>query len=191
MQLTGYLQLIDFGMSASVSRHLVDHKDERTSGNYGSTLQTGALVLLTQGFLVLLGGAALVFFGTPFLHLDSDLERSFKIVMLVQCAIVAMDFPARLFGQLLVAHQRNDIFNYAQTSVFFVTYAALWFCLAHGLSVFSLVWANLAGWLVIIISNAGACYLLDFFPSRDTWGKATWSPFRDLFTYGKGGFCIA
>jgi O-antigen/teichoic acid export membrane protein len=191
MQLTGYLQLIDFGMSASVSRHLIDHKDDRTSGHYGSTIQTGALVLLTQGFLVLLGGAALVFFGTPFLHVDPDLERSFKIVMLVQCGIVAIDFPARLFGQLLVANQRNDVFNYTQTSVSLVAYAVLWFCLAHGFGVFSLVWANLAGWLVIIITNAGACYSLDFLPPRDSWGSATWSRFRDLFAYGKDVFWIA
>src|SRR5207253_8274490 len=72
MQLTGYLQLIDFGMSASVSRHLIDHKDEPASGHYGSTIQTGALVLLTQGLLVLVGGGLLVFFGTPLLHIDPD-----------------------------------------------------------------------------------------------------------------------
>jgi O-antigen/teichoic acid export membrane protein len=63
--------------------------------------------------------------------------------------------------------------------------------MAHGFGVYSLVWANLAGWLVIITTNAGACYSLGFFPSRHTWGKATWSRFRDLFSYGKDVFWIA
>src|SRR5437667_11179461 len=55
MQLSGYLQLIDLGMSSSVSRHLIDHKDNRLSGDYGGMIQTAALVLFVQGFLVLLG----------------------------------------------------------------------------------------------------------------------------------------
>src|SRR5712664_152832 len=45
MQLGGYLQLIDLGMSASVSRHLIDYKDRRDTGEYGGILKTGALVL--------------------------------------------------------------------------------------------------------------------------------------------------
>src|SRR6516165_3040763 len=84
-QLGGYLQLIDVGMSASLSRHLVDHKDNRYSSEYGGIVKTGGLVLLAQGFLVLLGGALLVLYGTPFLHIDSDLVRPFKFVMFLQC----------------------------------------------------------------------------------------------------------
>jgi O-antigen/teichoic acid export membrane protein len=191
MQLTGYLQLIDLGMSGSVSRHLIDHKDNRANSEYGGMIQTGALVLLVQGFLVLLGGAIVVFFGTRLLHIDPDLERSFKVVMFAQCAIVAADFPARLFGHLLVAHQRNDIVNYSQIALFFVAYATLWFCFVQGLGIFSLVWANAAGWLVIILSNIIACSTLKIFPSRDAWGQPTWSKFRDLFGYGKDIFWIA
>ena len=59
MQLTGYLQLIDLGMSSSVSRHLIDHKDDRSGGSFGSMVQTGFLVLFVQGVLVFV---AAVFF---------------------------------------------------------------------------------------------------------------------------------
>src|ERR1700730_2166324 len=41
MQLSGYLQLIDFGMSASVSRHLIDHKDSPETGEYGGGIKKG------------------------------------------------------------------------------------------------------------------------------------------------------
>ena len=47
-QVAGYVALVDFGLSASASRVLIDHKDQRASGNYGSMVQTGALVGLTQ-----------------------------------------------------------------------------------------------------------------------------------------------
>ena len=47
----GYLNLIDLGMSGSVARLLIDHKDEREIGVYGSILKTGWLVLAVQGLL--------------------------------------------------------------------------------------------------------------------------------------------
>jgi O-antigen/teichoic acid export membrane protein len=191
MQLTGYLQLIDVGMSASISRHLIDHKDKRTDGHYGGMIQTGALVLVVQGLLVLVGGALLVMVGTRFLNVDPDLERPFKIVMVVQCAIIAADFPARLSGHLLIAHQRTDITNYSQIGLFFISYAVLWYCFAQGLGIFSLIWANVAGWLVIASSNMIACSVLEIFPSGGTWGRASWSKFRDLFKFGKDIFWIA
>ncbi len=191
MQLTGYLQLIDLGMSASVSRHLIDYKDQRAKGEYGSLIQTGGFVLLVQGLFVLLGGAVLVFFGTHFLQIDPDLERPFQIVMFAQCAIIAIDFPSRLFGHVLVAHQRNDIVNYSQMGLFFITYAVLWFGFEHGLGIFSLIWSNAAGLFVTIVSNTTACFSLKILPSRGEWGRATRSKYRDLFGYGKDVFWIA
>ena len=191
MQLGGYLQLIDFGMSASVSRHLIDYKDARDEGEYGGLIRTGALVLLTQGCLVLLGATLVIFFGTRVLQIDPELERPFQIIMLVQCAILAADLPARLFGHVLVAHQRTDLVNYSQIGLFFITYAVLWYCFAHGVGIFSLVWANVAGWVGVVISNIIACLALKILPSRGTWGKASWSKFRDLFSYGKDVFWIA
>jgi O-antigen/teichoic acid export membrane protein len=190
-QLGGYLQLIDLGMSASVSRHLIDHKDNRNTGAYGGMIKTGGLVLLVQGLLVLAGGALVVLYGTQFLHIDPDLEHSFKVVMFLQCAIIAADFPARLFSHVLVAHQRADIANYSQTGFFFASFATLWYCFARGLGVVSLVWANFAGWLVIVLANIIACSVLRLLPSGGAWGSATWSKFRELFSFGKDVFWIA
>jgi O-antigen/teichoic acid export membrane protein len=191
MQLGGYLQLIDLGMSASVSRHLIDHKDNRKTGEYGGMIKTGGLVLLLQGALVVVGGAIVVLFGTRFLHIDPDLESPFKIVMFLQCAIIAADFPARLFAHILVAHQRADITNYSQIGVFLVSYAVLWYSFTHGFGIFSLVWAGVAGWVVIVLGNSVGCFALGFLPSPSEWGRATWSKFRELFSYGKDVFWIA
>ncbi len=191
MQLSGYLQLVDIGMSVSLSRHLIDHKDARASGEYGGMIQTGVLVLLLQGLIVLGGGALLVLFGTHFLRIDPDLQPSFKVVMLVQCAIIATDFPARLFGHILVAHQRNDVFNYSQVATFPVAFVVLWFCFAQGLGIYSLVWTNVAIFLVIVISNAIACLRLRLLPKGAEWGGPTWLKFRDLFAYGKDVFWLA
>ncbi len=191
MQLGGYLQLIDFGMSSSVSRHLIDHKDHREGGLYGGMIKTGGLVLAVQGVLVLLAGVLVIAFGTRLLRIDPDLEGVFETVMIFQCVIIAADFPARLFNHVLVAHQRADITNYAQIAFFFVSFISLWYCFAHGFGVYSLIWANLAGWLVITFSNAISCLALKILPSAGNWGVATWSNFRELFGFGKDIFWIA
>jgi O-antigen/teichoic acid export membrane protein len=191
MQLGGYLQMIDLGMSASLSRHLIDHKDNRGSGEYGGMIKTGGLVLLVQGLLVVVGGALVVFLGTRFLNIDPDLEHPFKVVMILQCAIIAADFPARLFGHVLSAHQRADIANYSQIGFFVGSYVMLWYCFAHGFGIFSLVWASVVGWLIIVLGNTVGCLALGLLPSRSSLGRATWSKFRQLFTYGKDVFWIA
>src|SRR5947209_7440647 len=47
-----YLSLVDLGMSGSVARLLIDHKDDREGGTYGSLIKTGALVTVAQGAIV-------------------------------------------------------------------------------------------------------------------------------------------
>jgi len=55
----GYLSLIDLGMSNSVARLLIDHKDLREGGTYGSLIKTGWLVLVVQAGIVFLAGFGL------------------------------------------------------------------------------------------------------------------------------------
>src|SRR5437016_387660 len=59
MQIAGYLLLIDLGMSGSISRILIDHKDHPADGVYGSIIKTGALVLVVQGAIIALAGTVL------------------------------------------------------------------------------------------------------------------------------------
>src|ERR1035437_4127264 len=59
MTLVGYLNLVDMGMSGSIARLLIDFKDDRDGGHYGSLIKTGWLGLLTQGLIV--PAAGLVF----------------------------------------------------------------------------------------------------------------------------------
>src|SRR5258705_10486062 len=43
--IAGYLSVIDVAMSGSISRFLIDHKDNPERGTYGSLIQMGWLVL--------------------------------------------------------------------------------------------------------------------------------------------------
>src|SRR5437660_12580980 len=54
--IAAHLSLIDLGMSASVGRLLIDHKDDPGTGAYGSFIQTGWLVLASQAAIIFLVG---------------------------------------------------------------------------------------------------------------------------------------
>ena len=61
-QVANFIALIDLGMSSSIGRILIDHKDNRSNGRYGGTLKSGILVGLAQGLIVLIVGLSLVWF---------------------------------------------------------------------------------------------------------------------------------
>lgn len=190
LQLTGYLQFIDVGMSASVSRHLVDYKDEKDGGVYGSLIQTAAIVLLVQGAIVLLAGTFFSLFASDLLHIQADLASKFRILMILQCAVLAIGLPGRIFYHILTAHQRLDILNYCLIGLFLVNYAVLWFCFAHGSGVFSLFYAGLANSLLLVCCNWAACLILKLFPSSNAWGRPNSHRFRELFAFGKDVFWV-
>ena len=55
-QIAGFISLIDLGMGSSIARILIDHKDQRETGQYGGAIKTGALVGAVQGAIVLVVG---------------------------------------------------------------------------------------------------------------------------------------
>src|SRR6266404_1562367 len=63
-QAASYLLLLDAGITASVGRFLIDHKDNIEGGDYGSVIKTGCLVFILQGACIALGGCLLAW-GLP------------------------------------------------------------------------------------------------------------------------------
>lgn len=59
LQIAGYIALIDLGMGSSVTRILIDHKDNRTSGHYGGVIQSGFWVGAAQAAIILAVGFSL------------------------------------------------------------------------------------------------------------------------------------
>jgi len=189
--IAGYIALIDFGMSGSVSRILIDYKDRRAGGEYGSMIQTGALVGAVQGVLVFVAGAILALAVGPLLGIPKELERDFVWLVIGQCGLLGASFAARIFSHLLAAHQRYDVTNYASTLLFAVNYGVMWFCFARGLGVFSILWAQASGTVLVIAVNWLGCARLHVFPARGEWGKPAWSRFKELFAFGRDIFLYA
>jgi O-antigen/teichoic acid export membrane protein len=189
--ISGYLNLIDLGMSGSVARLLIDHKDDRTGNDYGSLIKTGWLVLAVQG-LLLFG----VCFATAsplaaLLAIPDTLKPEFIALMRWQGVTLALNFITRIFSHILYAHQRGDLNNYAQSGSVVVSLGALWYLFHAGQGVFSLVWSGLLATAIVAIALCFTCWKLHYFPSSGCWGRPSWPYFRELFAYGKDLFLLA
>jgi O-antigen/teichoic acid export membrane protein len=188
---TNYLSLIDLGMSVSLARLLIDHKDERDNGNYGSLIRTGALVLTVQGAIIFTVGFAFAPLFCNWLVSEPELQRSFIALVRWQSGILAFGLAFRVFSHLLYAHQRLDIANYCQMGMTTLNFFALWFFFRHQQGVFSLIWANLIGALGTAAIAFVVCWRLHLLPTSRQWGKASWQQFKMVFDYGKDIFLVA
>jgi O-antigen/teichoic acid export membrane protein len=187
----GYLNLIDLGMSGSVARLLIDHKDDRDGGAYGSLIITGWLVLFVQGALVLVVGICSAPFLSDLLKIDVDLRGEFILLMRWQSTVWAIGFWTRIFGHLLQAHQRIDITNYSSVVTLVLNFSALWVFFSLGEGVFSLAWATLLAAIASGLISSINCRRLGLLPKTGSWGKASWVLFREIFDYGKDMFLVA
>jgi O-antigen/teichoic acid export membrane protein len=91
-QVASYLLLIDAGMTGSVSRILMDYKDDRSDRRYGAVIQTGFLVFLVQGTCIALGGTALGFGLPSLMHVPTEYGRVFRILVAAQCVLLGVFF---------------------------------------------------------------------------------------------------
>lgn len=189
--ITGYLSLIDLGMSSSVARLLIDHKDRRDGGEYGSLIKTGWLVLLVQGGIILVAGLCLAPVLATLLKIKVELRTEFIQLMGWQSITLALSFGLRIFSHLLNAHQRTDLYHYSQSFSLVLNFVLLWVFFATGNGVFSLAWAGLISGLVNSLLCFLACGPLKVFPAKGAWGRVSWRRFRELFDFGKDMFLVA
>jgi O-antigen/teichoic acid export membrane protein len=190
LQIAGYITLVDLGMGSSVTRILIDHKDNRASGHYGGVIQSGFWVGAVQAAIILAVGFALVWFLGTWLKVQPDLARPFFWLMVGQVLLTAATFITRLFNQLLYGWQRIDVMNYSGMSQLVVGFAALWLAFHVGWGIFSLLAGAAAAWAWGVGFNLIACYRFGLIPKAGEWGHPTRARFHELFSFGAEVFVI-
>jgi O-antigen/teichoic acid export membrane protein len=189
--LVGYLSLIDAGMSASAARLIIDHKDDRDGGHYGSLIKTGWLVSLVQGAIILVTGLVFANSFARLLAIPAELQSEFIHLVYLQCGVAALSFGTRILSLVLGAHQRMDLVNYTGILSLAVNFAALWVFFHFGFGVLSLAWAALCATMTTVVCQWLACEVFKLFPGRGGWGKASWVHFKEIFAFGKDIFLVS
>ena len=184
VQLIGYMALVDLGMTSAVARLLVDHKDDRDNGSYGSLLKASFLVSAAQGFLVLL----LLFFAAPgvasLMKIPTEQAPDFILLLQIQGVITAFMYFSRPLNLILYAHQRMDLQTYLEIFNLVASLGLLILFLNGGNGIFSFVYANILTALIGPIYLFWSCKRLGLFPQAGEWGVVTRKQFREVFSYG-------
>ena len=183
-QVAAYLALIDCGMSGSISRLLIDHKDDKSDGSYGTVAKTGAVVTVVQGLIAMAVGALAAPWAAKLADIPEDLRGIFVQLVVWQCVIFGASMMLKICTHLLNAHQRFDALNHAQTLSFLAMFATQWITFHAGCGLFSLVWSSLAGAVVTQAITIGACLMADVFPPRQARGRFSVTAFRGIFAFG-------
>ena len=190
-QVASYLLLIDAGMTGSVSRFLMDYKDDRSDRRYGAVIQTGLLVFLVQGACIALGGTALSFGLPGLMRVQTEYGRLFRILVAAQCVILGLFFVGRIFTGLLQAHHRFDLMNYSQIAQLIIGFGVQWIAFYLGWGLYSLLFSLLAISVTGFVMNMISVLRLELLPARGCWGKPSRGVFFELFAFARDMFLTA
>lgn len=183
--------LIDFGMSGSLGRILIDHKDDRSSNNYGMVIKTGFIALLVQGFLTAVVGSVISLWLPRWMNVPVEFWPVFRGLMVGLCVLSGMAFAARIFSFILQAHQRYDIGNYSQIGGFALHLLALWIGFEMNLGLYSLLLGVTASLVFNNLFSLAAAWRMRLFPAAGRWGQANWKTFREIFAYANDIFLLS
>ncbi|PAW67973.1 MAG: hypothetical protein B9S30_06515 [Verrucomicrobiia bacterium Tous-C5FEB] len=189
-QLSGYLMLLEFGMTGSVARSLSDHKDQMEDGIYGSILRTGGRVFAIQGVLVAVMGLALAFLAPPLLDLPARLHHPFAILMAAQAVLSGLRLSLGALGSPLWCHQRLDLSNLSSSLSLVGSFAVLWIGFHLGWHVYSLTVSSVVGTFLSSFSIYLFCRRLGLYPPHEHRGRYDPRLFRELFHFGGGLFLM-
>lgn len=190
-QITGYLLMLDLGMSGSLVRSLLDHKDDQSNGVYGSIIQTGAVVVLIQGAGILVGGMALGFC-VPWLFPDVEPEliKVFQVLVVGQCLLSGIFFVGRISASILQAHQRFDVSNYSSMVTLILNFAVQWAAFHAGMKLYGMLVASGISYICGMMFNFAGVSRLQLLPVKGQWGRPSYGRFKELFRFGNDLFLL-
>jgi O-antigen/teichoic acid export membrane protein len=188
VQLMGYVSIIDLGMTSAVARLLVDHKDERAGGNYGSLVKTAFFVSIVQGLIILAAVALAAPVLTHLMKVPVEYQSTFIILLRAQGAITAFTFALRPLGLTLEAHQRMDVLAYYTMFSLVSQLGLLILFLIKGCGIYSFIYANIISTLISPAYLVWNCRRLGVMPKAGEWGVLSWKKFREVFSFGADVF---
>jgi len=175
IQFTGYLGLLDAGVTSACIRRFVGPIARKESGDFPLMFQAACVVSCLQGLACWLAIA-----GVPplaaLLDLPANLRAIFVKVMAFQFFLTGVFFMLRPFTSLLLAAQRFEVNNLVSAAGSLASLLMIWLTLQAGFGLWSLVgvtlFQQLLGaattlWMVHQLKLLPATWRIDHLP----WGR--------------------
>lgn len=191
-QISGYLMLLDLGMSASLSRLVANSKHQVEGGEYGSLLLTGAGVFFLQALLVFILAFLFSLVAGHLFAIPPGLEPTFRGAILILAGITSLSLLLRCLGIPLWAFQRMEIINQCMAANLLLGLLFLWLGFSWGWGFYSLAVAGLPGTLLTAGVSFWVCRQNGYYPSsRSAWGRPSRHTLRTSLVFGKDIFLIS
>lgn len=191
LQLAGYFTLIELGMAGATARILMDHKDHRVDGSYGSVILTASLVFALQALMIAIVG----FIGAPWIvgivGVPAALGDVAVYLLRWLSATFAIATSFKIFGSLLYANKRLDLLNVITGSTVVIGLLIMAIILASGAGLRGLVVMFLLQISLTVVFQVVACWRLKLLPQRGCWGKPSIAGFFELFKLAKDFFLVS
>ena len=185
-QITGYLILLDLGVSSAVARFVADYKDDVQGGEYGRLLLTGAMVFAVQGVLIAAAGAGFAFFAPLLFAVPDHLACDFTNVLIIITFIAGLSVALRTLGAPIWAFQRIDLAYILGSLTLISGFSALWLGFSLGWGIYSLALSGIPAVLFCPVITFFFCKKNGLYPaSRSGWLIPRLSDFRRIFAFGK------
>lgn len=167
-QLALVLTLLDYGLTPTVTRLLIDSVNRRDSTPIATAIKSCAMVQLAEGLLIALLGLGAGSVAARFCRIDPAYHHDFTRVVICLCFVQGATLAVKILVQILTAYQRLHVVNYSYVAGFFLGFVTLLTGLKLGHGIFSLVEAN----AVFLLISAGIqwrmCQRLGLLPAG-TW----------------------
>jgi O-antigen/teichoic acid export membrane protein len=185
LQISGYLMLLDLGVSPALNRLLANHKNGIHDGIYGSFLLTGGLVFMIQGLLIAVGGTFFSLIAPNIFTIPTELQSTFRNVLLILTIYSALFYSFRFVSAPLWTFQRIDIINTSAIITLFVNFFSLWLGFILGMGIYSFATAGILSGILRISFESIVCLKCGYYPGIGEWGRPSWKIFREVFGFGK------
>jgi O-antigen/teichoic acid export membrane protein len=190
-QVSTYLSLIDLGMSGSGIRLLVDYKYAPAKGDYGGLIKSMFFAQVIQALIILaLGMSSAGLLPGLLKNIPPEFVNDFRVLWLWQVVFLALSFAFRIGTQILYAHQRMDVSNYALLGAAVLNIGILIAGLCAGLRLASFIIAQGVSMVAMLLVVNVACLRLKLLPPRGAWGSVSITHLKQLFGLGGEFFLI-
>ena len=190
VQLMSYVYLIDLGINQAIARFLIDHKDDRASGQYGSLIKASFYVSVVQGLIILV----VIGLGAPLLatlmNIPPEHREVFIHLLRIQGTFSAFTFCTNPLGIMLNAHQRTDLVSRQSVINMVLQFGLLVLFLYKGHGIYSFINSLAVSSLITPVWCYLYCRKLGFFPRKNEWGTVSWTQFKAVFAYSKDVFLM-
>jgi O-antigen/teichoic acid export membrane protein len=159
--LTGYFNLLDFGVSASVGRNMAYYRVKGDRAGVNAVLNTSLALLSGVAAVVLVGTLLLLPFFPHLFHVPDDQANSVRLALLLVGVNLALTFPANVAVGTLWSLQRFDVMNAIEIPVAVLRVGLTFFLIPQGYGLVALSLIILSTTLFSAAAKVICCFWLD------------------------------